>query len=64
MDSGKADRVRQRHPSDLEIVSSKKDETMRMRFEGDDTTEKNLVLWFIWICLGLPVPEPEPDESK
>jgi hypothetical protein len=25
-----------------------------------DTNAKDLAQWIVWICLGLPVPEPEP----
>jgi hypothetical protein len=37
---------------------------MRMRFEVEDTNAKDLAQWFVWIALGLPVPETEPEESK
>jgi hypothetical protein len=35
---------------------------MRILFEGEDTNAKDLAQWYVWILLGLPVPEPE--ESK
>jgi hypothetical protein len=37
---------------------------MRIKFEGEDTTAKDLAAWFVWLLLGLPAPTTDdPDTS-
>jgi hypothetical protein len=37
---------------------------MRILFEGEDTTAKDLAQWFVWLLLGLPAPVPGDNDEK